>query len=432
MKLFRLLILIGVPMFSATAFSQVLTVDEAVARALKNDFDIQLSRNEASIAKANNTPGNAGMLPELSATVAAGYDSKRTTQELADHSEREYNPLNSKVLSAGVQLSWTFFDGGKMFVTKNKLAQIERLGEIEFQSQVLQTTADVIGAYYDVVRQQQQLRSINEAIKYNRQRLVIANAGFQAGSLSKSDLLQAQIDLNLNLENAINQQYNIQVAQRALNKLLRYDSEMGIMVSDSIPCHFRPDSISLLQKLDNANTSILAFRKQVEIAGLNVKESRTAYLPVLSMNGGMFASDVQNSAGSLLQNRTMGPQVSGTLSVPLYQAGEVKRKLNIAKIELQSANVNLEKMRQLARIDMQNAITNYRYQMNLLDIEINNNQLSEEYLKISIQRFRLGQVNSLEVHLAQENFVQSNTRLINYRFNLKMAETRLKQLSSLL
>jgi outer membrane protein TolC len=170
----------------------------------------------------------------------------------------------------------------------------------------------------------------------------------------------------------------------------------------------------------------------VEIAGLNVKESRTAYLPVLSMNGGLFASDVQNSAGSLLQNRTMGPQVSGTLSVPLYRAGEVKRKLNIAKIELQSANVNLEKMRQLARIDMQNAITNYRYQMNLLDIEINNNQLSEEYLKISIQRFRLGQVNSLEVHLAQENFVQSNTRLINYRFNLKMAETRLKQLSSLL
>jgi len=432
MKPFRLLTYFVVSLLSVSAVAQVFTVDEAVAMALKNDFDIQLAKNEASKAKTNNTPGNAGMLPELNASLSGGFDSKRSSQKLADFSIREYNPLNSQTLNAGVQLSWTVFDGGKMFVTKSKLSQIERLGEIEFQSQVLQTMADVIAAYYDVVRQQQQLRSIHEAINFNRQRLAIAQTGFQSGALSKADLLQAQIDLNLNLENAINQEYNIQLAQRSLNRLLRISSDAHLRVSDSIPCQFRPDSMSLLQKLEDSNTSILAFRKQVEIAGLNLKESRSNYLPMLSLNAGVYASDIHNSAGTLLQNRSVGPQVAGVLSIPLYQSGEAKRKMNLAKIELQSANINLEKIKQLARIDLQNAISNYRNQLRLLDIEIVNNQLSEEYLKISIQRLKLGQTNSLEVHLAQENFVQSNTRLLNYRYNLKIAETKLKHLLSVL
>ena len=68
----------------------------------------------------------------------------------------------------------------------------------------------------------------------------------------------------------------------------------------------------------------------------------------------------------------------------------------------------------------------------MLKIEKENNELTKENIKISIERLRLGQTTSLEVRLAQEDYVQSCTRLINFQYNLKIAETKLKQLVSAL
>jgi outer membrane protein TolC len=45
-----------------------------------------------------------------------------------------------------------------------------------------------------------------------------------------------------------------------------------------------------------------------------------------------------------------------------------------------------------------------------------------------MERLRLGQTTALEVRQAQESFVDSQTRLINLKYNLKLAEAKLKQL----
>jgi len=77
-----------------------------------------------------------------------------------------------------------------------------------------------------------------------------------------------------------------------------------------------------------------------------------------------------------------------------------------------------------------NTLTEFENQQELLKIETENNQLAKENIQISIERLKHGQATSLEVHLAQEDYVQSNTRLINFRYSLKLAETKLKQLVS--
>ncbi|MCX6259175.1 MAG: TolC family protein, partial [Bacteroidia bacterium] len=108
---------------------------------------------------------------------------------------------HSNSFSAGVVLNWTLFDGGKMFITKSKLKEIEALGEIQFRDKVEQTTYDVIVAYYDVVRQKQELTSLNEVITYNLERVKLNQISFDAGLSPKTNLLQAQIDLNVYKEN---------------------------------------------------------------------------------------------------------------------------------------------------------------------------------------------------------------------------------------
>jgi outer membrane protein len=417
-------------LYTTIQAQNVLTSEKAVNIALKNNFDILVARNDADIARINNTKGNAGMLPTVNVNGSGSYSYDNVNQKLSSGTINKYSAQSSTLVTTNAELSWTLFDGGKMFVTKNKLNEIQALGELQFQTKVLETMYNVIAAYYDIVRQKQQLKSMNEAISYNNERVTIAQTGFDAGSLLKNDLLQAKIDLNVVMENAINQQYAISEAQKTLNRMLGQDPNTIFEVSDSISLLYTPDRNELLQKLNSSNASILSFQKQIDIARLTLKENQKGYFPTLSFRGGYYLSQTVNSEGSTLRNRSYGPQVGGTLSIPIYNGGETKRKISIARKELQSAEYDLENVKLQVNTELQNALTDFENQQHLLQIEKENNKLTKENIEISLQRLRLGQTTSLEVHLAQESYVQSCTRLTNFEYYLKIAETKLKQLIS--
>jgi outer membrane protein TolC len=428
---FRFIFVLILAFFSFNINAQkTLTIDDAISTALKNNFDILVAGNDANVTKVNNTPGNAGMLPTFAITGSGNYGLSNTTQKLSSGLTNNYPDLSATSLSAGAQLNWNLYDGGKMFVTKSKLNEIQALGEIQYKEKVLQTLYNVIAAYYDVVRQKQQLNSINEVLNFNKERVILAQAGLNAGSLVKTDVLQAKIDLNVTTENAINQQFAIDATLKTLNILLGGKASDLFDTSDSIPLNYSPDKASLLQKIEKSNTSILNLQKQIDIAQLALRENKSLYLPTFSMKAGYYASQSINSNGSILQNTSLGPQIGGTLVVPIYSAGETKRKIAIAKIQTETAQLDLESIKLQLNTELQNTLIDFENQQKLLKIESENNELAKENIQISMDRLKHGQTNSLEVHQAQESYVQSSTRLINFRYNLKIAETKLKQMVS--
>jgi outer membrane protein len=423
----RILIL-SLMTFSSIRAQQILSIDDAISVALKNNFDILVSRNEADISKINNTPGNAGMLPDINIAGNGNYEINDVHQEYSDGTFSDINPLNKTALNAGVEINWTLFDGGKMFVAKAKLTEIETLGEIRYKEQVLQTVYEVIAAYYDIVRQKQQLASIIEVMNFNQERVKIAQTGYTAGSLVKTDLLQAKIDYNVTKENAIHQQFVIDAARKNLNVLLSKNTEEYFEVSDSIPLSYFPEKDKLIRQIDSANTSILAFQKQLDISRLALKENQSAYFPTVNFKAGYYFSQNNNSVGSVLKNNSTGPLIGGTVVFPLYSSGDTRRKISIAKIQFQSAEYDLQQIKIQKNTELKNALTDFENHQQLLEIEKENNDLTRENLEISLQRLRLGQTTSLEVHQSQDDYVQSCTRLINFQYNLKIAEINLKQL----
>ena len=416
--------------FIPLTYSQkVLTSEDAISIALKYNYDILVARNSATTDSVNNTPGNAGMLPDVTISSTESYSTAtKLHQKFSDGSIVSSSNTQSNSLTANIGLSWTLFDGGKMFVTKRKLSEIQELGEIQFRDRVLQTVYDVILAYYDVVRQKQELASINEVITYNLDRVKISQTSFDAGLSPKTNLLQAKIDLNVYQENAINQQSIILAAKRSLNQLLGRNTDVQFEVLDSIPISESLDNRVLSQKIDSSNTSILAYQKQIDVDKLSIKEMNSMLLPKIFFNTGYGLFQSNSPDGNPLVNRTIGPSVGGTVSIPIYQGGNAIRQIKVAKIQLQSDQYNLENVRLKVNQQLQNALTQFENQLNLLKIEKDNAILAKENLEISIQRLRYGQTTSLEVSLAENSFVDSLTRLINFEYNLKVAETKLKQL----
>jgi outer membrane protein TolC len=416
--------------FIPLTYSQkVLSSEDAISIALKYNYDILVARNSATTDSVNNTPGNAGMLPDVTISSTESYSTAtKLHQKFSDGSTLSSSNTQSNSLTANIGLSWTLFDGGKMFVTKRKLSEIQELGEIQFRDRVLQTVYDVILAYYDVVRQKQELASINEVITYNLDRVKISQTSFDAGLSPKTNLLQAKIDLNVYQENAINQQSIILAAKRSLNQLLGRNTDVQFEVLDSIPISESLDNRVLSQKLDSSNTSILAYQKQIDVDKLSIKEMNSMLLPKIFFNTGYGLFQSNTPDGNPLVNRTIGPSIGGTVSIPIYQGGNAIRQIKVAKIQLQSDQYNLENVRLKVNQQLQNALTQFENQLNLLKIEKDNAILAKENLEISIQRLRYGQTTSLEVSLAENSFVDSLTRLINFEYNLKVAETKLKQL----
>jgi outer membrane protein TolC len=408
----------------------LLTADEAVSIALKNNYDILVARNDAEIAKVNNTPGNAGMLPTIAVAGSDNYSLNTGYEKLVTPPppQVEYSNVGASVFAAEALLNWTLFDGGKMFVTKKKLGELESLGMLQFKTRVLQTAYDVTAAYYDVVRQKQQLASIREVITYNQEQVTIMQTSFGAGLSPKTTLLQAEIDLNVFKENALAQEVVITMAKRALNLLLCRDSNEDFNVSDSIPLTYVPDKTQMVQRLLASNVDILSFEKQVEVARLTLQEARTLALPKIAVSGGYAASQIDNPQSTFYLNRTYGPQVGGMVTIPLYQAGNVYRQITAAKLQLSSTEYDLKSTKLSVASQLQNALDEFENQRELLAIERANDALAKENLDISMERLRLGQSTSLELRQAQESYEDSRTRLINIEYNLKAAETKLKQL----
>ena len=107
------------PIFLFTALrggaQRMLSLEEAIATALQNNFDIRLAKNDSMLAALDYSFRNAALLPRLNANLGGTWNNNAQKQRFNDGTERELNDIRSNTINMGVQLNWTLFDGMKMF-----------------------------------------------------------------------------------------------------------------------------------------------------------------------------------------------------------------------------------------------------------------------------------------------------------------------------
>src|SRR6188768_1577207 len=131
----RLIMLSCLISFSGMIYSQEqLSLEQAIAIALKNNYDIQLVRTDSSIYGTDNSLAWGAFLPQLNGTVNKTWNQNNQRQQLADGSKRELDNAKSSNLNASMGLSWLLFDGLRMFATKQKLAELDKLGGLNVKN----------------------------------------------------------------------------------------------------------------------------------------------------------------------------------------------------------------------------------------------------------------------------------------------------------
>jgi outer membrane protein TolC len=153
-KFLRWSIGIVVLLFGRRSFAQdTLTVDEAIATALHNNYDILLSKQDSASIAITNEYRNAVFLPTLNAGSTVIFNRNSQTTKLTDGTERNRKGIHATNINAALNLNWTLFDGLRMFMLRDRLDVNILRGNLLIKNQVINTVAEVIRTYFDIVRQ---------------------------------------------------------------------------------------------------------------------------------------------------------------------------------------------------------------------------------------------------------------------------------------
>jgi len=430
MKRFLLPLLVLIS-FSPAA-QRLLTLDEAIATALKNNYDIQLSKNDSLVATLNYSYRNAAFLPRLNGNINGTFNNNDQRQEFNDGTKRELDDIKSNNYNLGLQLNWTLFDGLKMFATRDKFAEFVKLGELGIKNQVVNTIAAVITNYYSVVRQKQQLKAIEEQMSVNQERVKIAQYKLDIGVGAKPDVLQSKVDLNAQKAAQLTQQTLIAQLREQLNQSMNVTLNTNYDVSDTIPLDMNLVLVDIRDIATKNNPLLLIAEKNIDIANYTLKERIADKYPVLSLNAGYNYQRNNNKATvnpfQPLYSRNIGRNIGFTATIPIFNNFTVKRNIQQAKLDIQYQRLVYENQKSVLDLGVINAYKDYEQQKKALNLEEENILLAKENVSIALEVYRLGASTILQLRDAQQSLENAYNRLIAARFNAKLAETELLRL----
>ncbi len=417
---------------SLLAQERILTLEEAIATALQNNYDIQLSRNDSLVAALDYSYRNMPFLPTVNGTASTTWNSNNQRQTLADGSKRQQNGIRSHNSAAALALNWTLFDGLKMFATREKASEMLVLGSLSIKNQIINSVASIITSYYDIVRQKQQLKAVEEQIALNEERVRLSQYKLDIGTGAKPDVLQSKVDLNAQKSLKLQQHTLIDQLKETLNQLMNTAAGTAFEVSDSIPLQTNLQLLEIQKGLESNNPQLQVSQKNIDIAHLTLKERRAELWPTVSFNSAYNYSRTDNKTVinpfSPLFNQFNGLNYGLSASIPIFNRSTTRRLIRQARLDVQYQELFYNNQRSQINLAVLNAYKTYDQQKKALALEEENILLARENVDIVFQVYKLGSATLVQLREAQSSLEAANNRLIAARYTMKLAETELLRL----
>ncbi len=408
---------------------QVLTIEDAVKIALENNYEIKIASNNLNIDKANVSSGNAGMLPVIIANATDNNNSVNSKQTKQDGTTSQLYNAKNNTLNYGVGLDWTIFDGFKMFAKLDQLKELQKLGESQLKLTIITKISNVNSTYFDLVQQQQQLVALDTTIVISNQRLALAQNRFTIGKASKLEVLNAQVDLNTDKVALLRQKELYANTKVLLNQILARDPKKDFKVVEMISVDEKlllPELISLAEKQNPIlETQIINKR----VSELQLKQIKANRYPTLDLLTGYNFAETQSGLGFIAQSSSHGLSYGFNATLNIFNGFSQIRNEKIAKIQIENSKFAIEQQNQLLNSQLTMAYQTYLTNIQLIEIEVKNVSNAKQNLDITLDKFHIGTITTLEFRTAQLNYINAKVRYSNAQFQAKLSEISLKELA---
>ncbi len=426
----QIFIVLGVLCCVNLQAQNVLTKEEAVSKALENNYGVQIAKNDVAVAENNTSILNSGYLPTVTGSAGATYNLDNTEAEFSNGEVTVLNGAESSRYNASVNINYTLFDGLGRRYNYKRLKEQYQLTELQARETIENTIIQMFSVYYNVAQLSDNLNTLEETLTVTKDRLVRAEYQFEYGQNTKLEVLNAEVDINNDSINIINTKQQLKNAKRDLKLVLgeTYTEDYDVETEVDFTLQFQKDS--LFQQAKSRNVALLQTEKNIAISKLDINSGKSAYLPTVGLTGSYGWNKNNNNAASFLTTSTNTGLSGGlNLSWNLFDGGATINRVRNAKINLETQQLQKENILLSIERDFNNAWDDYMNKLEIYNIQDKNIATAQNNFDRTQEKFKIGQVNSIEFRQAQINLLNAELSRSQAKYDAKLAELTLLQIS---
>ena len=419
---------------------QLLSKETALSLTLENNFGIKMTRNVNEINKNNSELLNSGFLPNI--TLSSGGNFTASDSDIAfpgqfteDGTPRpsvDLNDQEARRYNAGVNLNYTLFDGlGRKFTYK-RLKEQYALSELQLRETIEQTILQLFSVYFEVARLTETKANFKQTLFVSKQRQKRAETAYTFGQINKLAVLNAQVDVTNDSINLLQLNQQLDNAKRDLNLIINQpiDTDLGVETNlDFIPVI---QIEKWLQTASQFNVSLLQQQSNSQINAYDVKVNQSGYLPTLGLNGSYGWNLNQSPASAFFpgtNNTTLSFGFGATLNWNLFDGGRTITQVKNAKIAVENQRIQEEETKLTFERNLRNAQQSYQNAVKIYTIQSKQVETGTYNFERSQAQYRLGSITAIEFRQAQVNLRNAQLERAAAKYQAKLAELNLIQLS---
>lgn len=409
--------------FAFVNAATVLNLEDCIAGAMKSNFDIQISRGDLSISENNVTL--APFLPSvtLESSRSGSETDKKSFNETGNAVTGE-STANTLFNNANVR--WTLFDGFAMFTTREKQKELLKKGQYNFRSVAENLVLSISVQYYKIISLHNQVNLLHELVSISQQRYNQALTRYRIGSDSGLEYKQAKIYLNSDSSTLLLQKENLKNAYIELNRLMNVPLSDAYSISDSIMPVTKLELADLLSSAMQNNTGLLSLRAGENLARLDLKLAKSERFPVLSASAGYGFNLSQNAYYPSRYDQSNGFNWGLSLKIPVFNGGEINRKIKNAGIMAENAELEYKKQAQYVESELMQLYNNYVNNLRMIEFEEESREAAHLNLEAAMEKYRLGSLSGIEFRDYQLSYLNASDRKLDALYQTKVSEITLR------
>ncbi|MBN2184541.1 MAG: TolC family protein [Candidatus Krumholzibacteriota bacterium] len=334
-----------------TAGELELSLDEAIRLGLEHDEAIRQAGLQVDGAYAGLKEARSGRLPDLAISGQYGRNIRKPVMFLPSDMGDAFGGVTKIELgedndfTAAAQLSYNLWTAGRVsagigaskeIVEAMKLQKIAVSDYLRFQ---------VVNAYYTVLLSMENLEIAEKAYKETEEAVRINRAGYKEGTVSRFDLLRAEVELENRSPQIVEAANAVEQALVVLRRLSGLDPARALSLTDSLEMVGEAEDLDYyIDLMKKENVYIRALDHQVQALRHNLGFEKAERYPVLQL-GVNFVVQAQWSDSYMPESKNLARSSAVTLGfqIPVFDGLKAKARINRARSDLRSAEIEFEK-----------------------------------------------------------------------------------------
>ena len=409
---------------------KILSKKEAVKLALENNYGIQIANNNLKIAANNKDLLNTGYLPTVTGNAGATYNLDDTEANFTDGRVTKLEGAESDRFNASVNVNYTLFDGLGRLYNYKQLKEQFNLSELQARETIENTLVQLFSVYYNVAQLTEDVSFLKHSLKISKDRLERVQYQYEYGQNTKLSVLNAEVDVNNDSINLLSTIQFLSNAKRDLYVILGKNEDPNFSVDTLVTFTIKPTRMELFERVKKNNVTLQQFEKNIAISDFQLKANKSGYLPSIGLTGSYGWNKSNNNAASFVAT-SINTGLSGGINLTwdIFNGGRTRTQVQNAKINLEIQQLQKQQIEIQVNRDFNNAWEDYQNKLFIFETQQKNLQTNTDNFNRTEERFKLGQINSIEFRQAQINLINAVNAKNAAKYEAKLAEIQLLQLS---